>query len=562
MKHITTILTIFFLSVKAENIEEYDYIIVGAGTAGSVLLKRLSENPSIKVLVLEAGEGPPVVAEFPAISLSLIRTKYTWNYTSLPSERIAHAVEERSIELGAGRLLGGTAMVNLNIYARGNKYDYDEWARNGAIGWDWKNVFPYFLRQEDNLNPEIVDNGYHGIDGDMPIQFHEFSSPITEGYLEGAKATGYRLGDFNGPLQTVFSVPQTPNYKGRRWSTFQAFIKPSIGRRNLRIITSAFVIKILIDENNCAYGVLYEHKGHQCTAMANHEVIISAGTFGSPKLLMLSGIGPREVLESLQIPMIADLPVGRNLHDHASTTGLQFQVNTFTFADHRITKEFYEDVLLNGKGPLTASGGVDAIGFINSKYNEQFDRPDIEIFLVSGSITTGTALRTLLGPNEELQHALNKFKDSDVITCIPFVARAKSRGTLILNSTDPYEKPLIDLNYFSHPYDIKILIEGMRYCLKLASTEPMRRFGARPLPYVMPGCEKYEWLSDGYLECMAITFPFAAHHFTGTVNNVKGLRVVDASVIPNNIGCHTMAPVMMIADKVSDYILDDYKRNY
>ncbi|XP_023238513.1 glucose dehydrogenase [FAD, quinone]-like [Centruroides sculpturatus] len=282
----------------------------------------------------------------------------------------------------------------------------------------------------------------------------------------------------------------------------------------------------------------------------------------------------------LLIPIKADLPVGRNLHDHASTTGLQFQVNTFTFADHRITKEFYEDALLNGKGPLTSSGGVDAIGFINSKYNEQFDRPDIEIFLVSGSITTGTALRTLLGPNEELQHALDKFKDSDVITCIPFVTRAKSRGTLILNSTDPYEKPLIDLNYFSHPYDIKILIEGMKYCLKLTSTEPMQRFGARPLPYTIPGCEKYEWLSDEYLECMAITFPFAAHHFVGTckmghptdpttvvdpklkVKNVKGLRVVDASVIPNNIGCHTMAPVMMIADKVSDYILDDYKRNH
>ncbi|XP_067124758.1 glucose dehydrogenase [FAD, quinone]-like [Centruroides vittatus] len=177
-------------------------VIFGAGTAGSVLLKRLSENPSIKVLVLEAGESPPLVTEFPTTSSSLIRTKYAWNYTSLPSERIAHAVEGRSIELGAGRILGGTAMLNLNIYTRGTKYDYDEWARTGAIGWDWKNVFPYFLRQEDNLNPEVVNNGFHGIGGDMPIQFHKFSSPITEGYLEAAKATGYRLGDFNGPLQT------------------------------------------------------------------------------------------------------------------------------------------------------------------------------------------------------------------------------------------------------------------------------------------------------------------------------------------------------------------------
>ncbi|XP_067124759.1 glucose dehydrogenase [FAD, quinone]-like [Centruroides vittatus] len=295
---------------------------------------------------------------------------------------------------------------------------------------------------------------------------------------------------------------------------------------------------------------------------------------------MLSGIGPRKVLESLQIPIKVALPVGRNLRDRIATTALQFQVNTFTFADHRITKEVYEEVFLNEKGPLTSAAGVDAIGFINSKYNEQFDWPDIEIFLLSASVATVKALRTLFKPNEELQHALNMFKDSDVISCIPYVARAKSQGVMVINSTDPYDKPLVDLNLFSHPYDIKIIIEGMKYCLKLASTEPMQRFGARPLPYVMPGCEKYEWLSDEYLGCMAVAFPFTAHHFIGTckmghptdpttvvdstlrVKDVKGLRVVDASIIPNNIGSHTMAPVMMIADKVSDFILADYKRSH
>ncbi|XP_067120302.1 glucose dehydrogenase [FAD, quinone]-like [Centruroides vittatus] len=221
-------------------------------------------------------------------------------------------------------------------------------------------------------------------------------------------------------------------------------------------------------------------------------------------------------------------------------------------------------------GPLTTIGAVEIEGFVNSKYNQQHDWPDLMIFWHSSRIDNG-----LSNANDELQSIFDKFKHKDIITCLPYVTRTKSRGVLTLASNNPHDDPLIDFNIFSHPYDLKVEIEGMKYCLKMASTEPLKKFGVRPLPYIMPGCERYEQFSDEYLACMALVFPFSGHHFAGTckmghpndptavvdptlrVKGVQNLRVVNASVIPSLMAGHTMSPVMMIAEKAADMILNN-----
>ncbi|XP_067124760.1 glucose dehydrogenase [FAD, quinone]-like, partial [Centruroides vittatus] len=553
-----------------------NYILVGSGSGGSVLTNRLSKNPSINVLLLEAGERPALISEIPFLHMSALSTKYNWDFPTVPSRRIAHAIKGRSFNLGAGKVLGGTPMLNHNLYVRGNRKDYDNWAKNGAIGWDWKNVFPYFLKSEDNRNRRIVKNGYHGVDGELIIQYPPFHTPMVRGYLGSAKAIGYRLGDYNAAHQTVFMPPQGTINRGRRWSTLHAFINPVVGRRNLEIVTSAYVTKILIDDYNRAYGVVFDHYNKTFRAIAKREVIICAGTFNSPKLLMLSGIGPKEVLNKFHIPVKSDLPVGNNLIDHVSTLGLQFIVDTYTFKETRITKEDFMDILINGTGPLTSLGGVEVIGFANSKYNKDLDWPDLEIFWVSRSVSSDSVLREMSGAVEELKKIFEKYSYLDTISCIPNPTRVKSKGVVSLQSTDPYEYPLIDLNYFSHTDDLKVSVEGLKVCLQMASSKPMKKLGVRPLPYVIPGCEKYELFSDNYLGCMLIAFPLPAHHFAGTckmghpkdpttvvdptlkVKGVQNLRVVDASIIPIMIGGHTNIPTMMIAEKAADFILDDY----
>ncbi|XP_023224771.1 glucose dehydrogenase [FAD, quinone]-like [Centruroides sculpturatus] len=463
---------------------------VGSGSAGSVLTNRLSHYPSINVLLLEAGERPPLIPDINLLHLDLIFTKHNWHFSTVPSSTIAHARKRRSFNIAASKILGGSPMHIHNVYVRGNRKDYDNWAKNGSIGWDCT-------------------------EGELVVQYPPFFTSLVKGYLEAAEELGYHMGDVNGMNQSVFMPSQGTIVDGRKWTTYQAFIKPIEGRRNLRIITSAFVTKILIDDHNRAYGVLFDYCNQTYKVLARQEVIISAGTFNSPKLLMLSGIGRKEILKKFHIPVRTDLPVGENLHDHVSTLGLQFVTNSSTFRETIITKRDYEEMLINGAGLLT-SLGIEVIGFMNSKYNEDPEWPDIEIVWASRTASSDTSLRKIAGAVEELEKIFEEYSLLDTITCSSRVTRPKSRGLLTLKSNDPYDNPVIDLNLLSNYYDVKISVEGMKFCLQLASTKAMKRYSVRPLSYIIPGCEKYKLYSDKYLECMLIAFPLSAHHFVGT----------------------------------------------
>ncbi|XP_067133592.1 glucose dehydrogenase [FAD, quinone]-like [Centruroides vittatus] len=551
--------------------------------------------------MLEAGELPSLMSQVPLYPLNLARTSADWNFTTIPSRTIAQGLKNRQNRIVAGRALGGSTALNFNLYVRGNKRDYDNWARHGAIGWDWKSVFPYFLKLEDNRDYHIVRNGYHGVGGNVVIQTPPFHPPITEGYLKAAVEIGYGIGDFNAePLAGTFYdicdrkltlqrenrrsfeermfQPEQGTIDSRgRWGALQAYINPVRGRRNLWILTSAFVHKILIHNKN-AYGVKFEHRGQTYEAYAKHEVIVSAGVFNSPKLLMLSGIGPKRTLEQFHIPVIADLPVGRNLQEQPSTSGMAFAAKTYTYSTERITVLDYNEFLVNGTGPLTSLGGIDTIGFVNSKYNDDPDWPDIEMlwFSLSAASDNGAVLRHAANLKEEVWKTMfEPFTSIDTISCYPYPTRPKSRGFLTIRSSDPHDDPLIDLKFYSNPYDLKIIVEGLKYCLRMASTKAMRKFGVYPLPVSVPGCEHYKRFTDEYLACVATTLPFTVYHYCGTckmgsvadpttvvdptlkVKGVEGLRVADASIMPFVVTGHLNIPTYMIGEKAADMILSD-----
>ncbi|XP_067133597.1 glucose dehydrogenase [FAD, quinone]-like [Centruroides vittatus] len=403
----------------------------------------------------------PLTSQVPLFPLNLALTKYNWNFTSVPSKTIAQGLKNRQYKIVAGKALGGTTVLNYNLFVRGNKRDYDNWAKHGATGWDWDNVFPYFLKMEDNRDYRYVRNGYHGVGGNLVVNTVPFHAPITEGYLKAAEEIGYNVGDFNAEPQTVFQPPQGTINRGARWGALQAYIFPVRGRRNLWILTSAFVHRILI-HNKRAYGVEFEHNGELYEAYAKQEVIVSAGVFNSPKLLMLSGIGPKRTLEKFDIPIVADLPVGRNFQEQPSTVGMTFGVKTFTYSAERVTVPYYNEFLVNGTGPLTSLGAVEAIGFVNSKYNDEPDWPDIEVLwlTLSGASDKGAVLRHVYNVNEEVWKTIfEPFTSIDTISCLPYPTRPKSRGFVSIRSSDPHDDPIIDLKFFSHPNDLKIQVE-------------------------------------------------------------------------------------------------------
>lgn len=536
--------------------QEYDYIIVGSGSAGSVLANRLSEHGDASVLLLEAGGNENLFSEIPIAYQLLQKSRLDWSYQTSKQKNSCFGLIGQSSFWPRGKVLGGTSVLNVMLYTRGNPNDYNRWPE----GWKWSDVYPYFLKSENNLDYDIATNGFHSIQrGYLDVSRTPYVSPLGHAFVHSAQDLGYKiLADLNGPTQSGFAIPQTTNRNGARCSTAKAFLYPAHKRPNLHILAYSMVTKILFNSDKRAIGVQFDRFKLSHTVFARKEVILSAGAINSPQLLLLSGVGPAKELERFGIPVVADLPVGYNLQDHIYPGGIHFTIDKPVSLNHKrvFTLNNLVNYFIKGKGPLTSTG-VDGLAFLSTPYmmSDNRDWPDIQMHMVPADVVAdgGRYLRYLAGLSEELWPYYRQIKNIPSFSIDPVLLRPKSRGRIQLRSLNPYDHPLIDPNYLSHPHDILTIIEGMKLAIQIGLSRPFREtFNSKLFSLPVPGCEHFSFLGDSYLECVARVLTWTIYHPVGTckmgygpkdksavvdsklkvLGGIKGLRVVDASIMP------------------------------
>jgi choline dehydrogenase len=366
-----------------------------------------------------------------------------------PSGNVCLGMKSAKCALPRGKVMGGSSTTNYMMYVRGNRYDYDRWEKLGNNGWGYKDVLPYFLKHENMMVPELSkDKTYHATTGEMPVTYAPYRTPLADAFLKAGKEIGQRVVDYNGKTQVGFSYLQATMKNGTRWSASRAFLHPIRHRRNLHVSKWSLVTNILIDRGTkTAYGVEFVREKEKFVVHARKEVIVSAGAINSPKLLMLSGVGPSDHLLQLGIPVIEDLQVGYNLMDHIAMIALSFVLNqTVTITE----KEMFNDknifeYLSYHSGPLSIPAVVEGLAFYDSKnpHDSEGD-PDLEIMLVAGSLASTSMIYKTLAIKEDVYKTVYKpIEKFQTWNGIPIALKLKSRGRILLNSRNPFHKPRI-----------------------------------------------------------------------------------------------------------------------
>ena len=525
--------------------DRYDYIIVGAGSAGCVLAARLTETPGVRVLLLEAGrrdKGWQI--DMPSAVGSLLSSdRFNWNYISEPEPFL----DGRRLTHPRGKVLGGSSSINGMVYIRGHARDYDGWAQGGAAGWSYADVLPYFTRAEQHL---LGRDSYHGSEGPLSVFAPDIqASPLTSAFVRAAAEAGYPLTkDVNGEQQEGFGRIDRTTRDGRRWSAARAYLRPALRRPGLVTRTEALVHRLML-ENGRAIGVEYSVRGRMLSARADAEVIVSGGAINSPQILLLSGIGPAEDLRAAGIKPIHDLPgVGAHLNDHPDIV-----------VQHRCLQRVSLYGSNRGAGKLlaglrwfikhdgvAASNHFEAGGFIRSRPGIDF--PDLQLTFMPLAIRPGTL-------NDVGTHSYQVHID---------LMRPKSLGRVKLRSADPATAPSLLFNYLQNPQDRRDLRTSVRLTREILAQPALAPYRAEE---ISPGPDIQ---SDEQIDAFVRQGVETCYHPVGTcrmgtqsdcvvdeqcrVRGIEGLRIVDASIMPAIVSGNTNAPTIMIAEKASDLI--------
>ncbi|XP_050346287.1 ecdysone oxidase-like [Nymphalis io] len=552
---------LFPKQATVEDFEEYDFIIVGGGSAGSVIADRLSECPQYKVLVIEAGDNPPFESLVPALFPYLSYSQYDWNISSVIESNAGNGRKSKEFNIGCGRVLGGGSSINNMYYVRGCSGDYNRWSLlSNDISWAYDNVLPYFIKSERLVNKEILNSRYrlyHGTKGFLGITRE--SRPVTNKYLQAFEELGNEiLLDVNGKQSVGYTLQLFTIAEGIRQTTAYTNLGANKHRKNLHVLKQTTVTKILFDENNNAIGVkAITNNNKTITLRAKREVIISSGAINTPKLLMLSGIGPKEHLKSHNINVRSNLPVGLNYQDH-SLLLLSFKMEKSEFPTKPPNPKQLQFPIVAGYVKLNKTNTCADYQALNMIVPNDSEGP-------LQSCTFNFRYKDYL-----CQNLYEAGKDRNTMLTVLILLHPKSRGRITLSSSNPVDPPNVLTGIFSDIRDLEDYTSYVEDFIKVVNTTYFRSVQSEIVDLKLRECVDLTFGSREYWRCYVKTMATTSLHFIGTASlgsvvdsklrvlNVNRLRVADASVMPSHISGNPNAPVIMVAEKLADFLKQEH----